>query len=71
MNWRLSEIIFHIRIVNFFAYKQVLKYYKEDIDKYHFNFFQQDGSISHSSKVSRNMFQNLFKKCFFLLRIMV
>ena len=30
----LGEIIFHGGNLNSFAYKQVLKFYKEDIDKY-------------------------------------
>ena len=60
----LGEIIFHSGNLNSFAYKQVLKYYKEDLNKYPSKFFQQDGARSHSSKLSRNMIQFLFKNKF-------
>ena len=33
-NERLGEIIFHSGNLNSFAYKQVLKYYREDLNKY-------------------------------------
>ena len=45
----LGEIIFHAGNLNSFAYKQVLKFYREDIDKYPSKIFQQDGARSHSS----------------------
>ena len=37
----LGEIIFHGGNLNSFAYKQVLKFYKEDFDKYPSKIFQQ------------------------------
>ena len=60
----LGEIIFHGGNLNSFAYKQVLKFYKEDIDKYPSKIFQQDGARSHSSKLSQNMIKFLFKDKF-------
>ena len=57
----LGEIIFHSGNLNSFAYKQVLKFYKEDINKYPSKIFQQDGARSHSSKLSQNMIKFLFK----------
>ena len=63
-NEGLGEIIFHSGNVNSFAYKQVLKYYREDLNKFPTKFFQQDGARSHSSKLSRNMIQYLFKNRF-------
>ena len=63
-NEGLGEIIFHSGNLNSFAYKQVLKYYKEDLNKFPSKLFQQDGARSHSSKLSRNMIQHLFKNRF-------
>jgi transposase len=63
-NEGLGEIIFHSGNLNSFAYKQVLKYYREDLNKFPLKFFQQDGARSHSSKFSRNMIQFLFKDKF-------
>ena len=60
-NEGLGELIFHSGNLNSFAYKQVLKYYKEDLDKFPSKIFQKDGARSHSSKLSRNMIQFLFK----------
>ena len=60
----LGEIIFHSGNLNSFAYKQVLKFYKEDSNKFPDKFFQQDGARSHSSKLSQNMIQFLFKNKF-------
>ena len=60
----LGEIIFHSGNLNSFAYKQVLKFYKEDLDKYPKKFFQQDGARSHCSKLSQNMIKYLFKNKF-------
>jgi len=60
----LGEIIFHSGNINSFADKQVLKYYREELDKFPSKFFQQDGARSHSSKLSRNMIQHLFKNKF-------
>ena len=54
-NEGLGEIIFHSGNLNSFAYKQVLKYYKEDLNKFLSKLFQQDGAISHCSKLLRNM----------------
>ena len=63
-NEGLGEIIFHSGNLNSFAYKQVLKYYREDLNKFPTKFFQQDGARSHSSKLSRNMLLYLFKNRF-------
>ena len=60
----LGEIIFHSGNLNSFAYKQVLKFYKEDLYKYPSKLFQQDGARSHSSKLSQNMIKYLFKNKF-------
>ena len=64
INEGLGELIFHSGNVNSFAYKQVLKYYKEDLNRFPSKIFQQDGARSHSSKLSRNMIQFLFKDRF-------
>ena len=40
----LGEIIFHGGNINSFAYKQVLKYYREDLHKFPDKIFQQDGA---------------------------
>lgn len=63
-NEGLGEIIFHSGNLNSFAYKQVLKYYREDLNKYPHKMFQQYGARSHSSKLSRNMIKFLFKDKF-------
>ena len=47
----LGEIIFLSGTLNSFAYKQVLKYYKEDFNKFPPKIFQQR---SLNSKLSRN-----------------
>ena len=60
----LGQIIFHSGNVNSFAYKQVLKFYREDLNKYQSKIFQQDGARSHSSKLSKNIIQALFKDKF-------
>ena len=57
----LGKIIFHSGNVNSFAYKQVLKFYRDDLNEYPSKYFQQDGARCHSSKLSRNMIQFLFK----------
>ena len=46
----LSHLIFHSGNVNTFSYKQVLDFYKEDINDFGVKFFQQDGARVHSSK---------------------
>ena len=51
----LGELIFHSGNVNSFAYKQILKYYREDLNKFPTKIFQQDGVSSHNSKLSRNL----------------
>ena len=66
-NEGLGEVIFHSGNLNSFAYKQVLKFYREDLDKFPSKIFQQDGARSHSSKLSRNMLQHLFKNRFILI----
>ena len=63
-NEGLGKIIFHSGNVNSFSYKQVLHFYREDLDQYPSKFFQQDGARSHSSKSSRNTIQSLFEDKF-------
>ena len=60
-NKGLGQIIFHNGNV---AYKQVLKFYKEDLKIFVSKFFQQDGACSHSSKLSKNIINALFKSKF-------
>ena len=64
-NEGFGEIIFHSGNLNSFAYKKVLKYYREDLNKYPHKMFQLDGARSHSSKLSRNLIKFLFKDKFF------
>ena len=56
----LGKIIFHSGNVNSFAYKQVLKFYREDLNFFSSKIFQQDGAQSHSSKLSKNIIKALF-----------
>ena len=56
----LGKLIFHSGNINTFAYKQVLKFYKEDIDNLGIKIFQQDGARAHSSKDSQNDINKLF-----------
>ena len=56
----LGRIIFHSGNVNSFAYRQVLNFYKEDIDKFSNKIFQQDGAKAHSSKSSKEEIEKLF-----------
>ena len=60
----MGEIIFHAGNLNSFAYKQILKFYREDLNKYSFKIFQQDDARNHSSKLSVNMSKSLFKDRF-------
>ena len=60
----LVQIIFHSGNVNSFPYKQILKFYKEDLKIFESKFFQQDGARSHSSKLSKNIINALFKNKF-------
>ena len=63
-NKGLGKLIFHSGNVNTFAYKQVLGYYKEDIDSFPGKFFQQDGARAHSSKGSQKEIIHYFKERF-------
>ena len=56
----LGKLIFHSGNVNTFAYKQVLNYYREDLDNFNNKYFQQDGARAHSSKGSQLEINNLF-----------
>ena len=56
----LGRIIFHNGNVNSFVYRQVLNFYKEDIDKFSHKIFHQDRAKAHSSKSSKNEIENLF-----------
>ena len=63
-NEGLGKIIFHSGNVNTFSYKQVLEFYREDLNQYPTKFFQQDGARSHSSKLSREIISSLFGEKF-------
>lgn len=60
----LGQIIFHSGNANSFAYKQVPKFYRDDLNKYPSNIFQQDEARSHSSKLSKNIGKALFRDKF-------
>ena len=60
----LEKIFFHSGNVNTFAYKQVLNYYREDLDNFDDKYFQQDGARAHSSKGSQLTINNLFRDRF-------
>ena len=60
----LGRIIFHNGNVNSFAYRQVLNFYKEDLDKFPNKIYQQDGAKAHSSKSSRKEIEKLFGSSF-------
>ena len=60
----LGKLIFDSGNVNSFAYKQVLNFYREDLDNYPDKYFQQDGARVHSSKNSRKIINNLFGNYF-------
>ena len=60
-NEGLGKIIFHSGNVNTFAYRQVLNFYKEDLDNFKDKIFQQDGARAHSSKASQIEINKLFK----------
>ena len=59
-NEGLGKIIFHSGNVNTFSYKQVLEFYREDLNQYPTKFFQQDGAKSHSSKLQIKNIVTLF-----------
>ena len=56
----LGNIIFHAGNVNTFSYKQVLNFYRNDMDNFPLKIFQQDGAKAHSSKASREEIKKLF-----------
>ena len=60
-NEGLGKIIFNSGNLNSFSYKQVLKFYREDLDMFPTKFFQQDGAKAHCSKLAKNIIQKLFK----------
>ena len=60
----MGEILFHACNLNSFAYKQILKFYREDLNKYSFKIFQQDEERNHSDKLSLNMIKFFFKDRF-------
>ena len=47
----LGILVFHADNVNSFSYKQVLKFYHDDMSNFPSKIFQQDGPRAHSSKV--------------------
>ena len=61
-NEGLGKIIFNSGNLNSFSYKQVLKFYREDLDMHPSKFFQQDGARAHCSKLAKNIIQKLFKE---------
>ena len=56
----LGNIIFHAGNVNTFSYKQVLKFYRDDLNNFPLKTFQQDGAKAHSSKAAQEEIQKLF-----------
>jgi len=52
--------------VNSFAFKQGLKFYKEDLKIFESKLFKQYGASSHSSKFSKNIINALFKNKLYL-----
>ena len=60
----LGKLIFHSGNINTFAYKQVLQFYREDMDNLGERYFQQDRASSHSSKGSQNDIGQLFGEYF-------
>ena len=60
----LGRLIFHSGTVNSFAYKQVLNFYKEDMESFPDKYFQQDGARVHSSKSSQEEIKRLFGEKF-------
>jgi len=60
----LGKLIFHSGNINSFAYKQVLQFYREDMDVFHGKIFQQDGARAHSSKSSQKEIRRLFEDNF-------
>ena len=60
----LGKLIFHSGNVNTFAYKQVLNFYREDLDKFTNKYFQQDGARAHSSQGSQMEIIKLFGERF-------
>ena len=60
-NKGLGKLIFHSGNVNTFAYRQVLNYYKEDLNFFGEKMFQQDGARAHSSKGSQTEINKLFE----------
>lgn len=60
-NKGLGKLIFHSGNVNTFAYKKILNFYREDMDKFPGKYFQQDGARAHSSKGSQEKINLLFK----------
>ena len=60
-NKGLGKLIFHSGNVNTFAYRQVLNYYKEDLDFFGEKMFQQDGARAHSSRGSQTEINKLFE----------
>lgn len=57
----LGKIIFPSGNINSFTYKTVLKFYLDDWIEYPSKYFPQEGTRSHSSKLSKNMIKFLFK----------
>ena len=60
----MGEVIFHSGNLNSFSYKQVLKFKREDLDKFPSKLFKHDGARNHNSKLSMNTLQHLFKNRF-------
>ena len=58
----LGRIIFHSGNANSFAYREVLNFYKKDIDKFPNKIFQQDGTKAHSSKRSKKEIEKTVRK---------
>ena len=56
----LGNLVFHAGNVNIFSYKQVLKFYRDDMHNFPLKIFQQDGAKPHSSKAAQEEITKLF-----------
>ena len=66
----LGKLIFHSGNINTFAYKQILQFYREDIDNLGERFFQQDGAEHIHLKALKMILANFSENILFRLGIM-
>ena len=55
----LWKIIFDACNANTFSYKQVLNFYRNDLNNFPLKIFQQNGSLAHSSRATQEEIQKL------------